>query len=142
MLNTKLADLGWLIIRVTCGLSLALLHGYGKVFKHGLVGLTESVRNMGFPAPTFFAWCAGLTEFFGGLLLAAGFLTRPASLFLSVTMLVALYSHRGDELVKMEKALVYLAFGVGAFLIGGGKLSLDSVLRPRFPVSWRRTDYP
>jgi len=45
----------------------------------------NDVAKMGFPLPTFFAWCAVLAEFFGGILLMLGLMTRPAALANAIT---------------------------------------------------------
>jgi uncharacterized membrane protein YphA (DoxX/SURF4 family) len=55
------------------------------------------VAKMGFPFPVFFAWCAVLSEFFGGMLLALGMLARPAAFFNAITTFVAAFVfHKGD----------------------------------------------
>lgn len=133
------AELGWLIVRVTFGASLALLHGYSKVFLGGASGLVATVGNLGFPAPLFFAWCAALAEFVGGLLVAAGLATRYAAAVTAFSMSVAVYSHvrRDDPARQMETAILFLAAMVAAALIGGGRYSLDQWIRLRLPIERR-----
>jgi putative oxidoreductase len=125
------AMLGWTVVRVVFGLTLALNHGWGKVSSGDLSGFAEGVARLGFPFPLFFAWCAALAEFLGGLLVAVGLLTRPAAAMAGFTMLVALYNHRADPFGKMELALLFLSVFVAAILIGGGPFSLDAKLRRR-----------
>ena len=91
---------------------------------------------MGFPAPTFFAWCAALTEFLGGLLVAAGLLTRPAALFLSFNMLVAAFKvHQNDPWAgqprSKEMAILYLAPFLLLILSGAGRFAIDWFLQRR-----------
>src|SRR5687767_2865037 len=85
--GSTVGDLGLLIPRLTFGVLMALGHGLGKIYADDKFGLpdrfVEGVEKMNFPAPTAFAWAAALTEFLGGLLLAAGLLTRPAALLLA-----------------------------------------------------------
>jgi putative oxidoreductase len=132
-------QLGWAVVRVAFGLGLAVFHGGVKAFGEGkLVGFTKTVGDLGFPAPTFFAWSATLAELVGGLLLALGLATRPAAAMAGVTMLVALYRHLPDPFSKMELALLYLAVMVAAMLIGGGRYSIDAVLKPRLPAPLSR----
>src|SRR5690625_3369809 len=85
-------DAGLLILRVGLGLTLAFAHGWGKIPPaDGFVGM---VGGLGFPAPTLFAWLAGLAEFAGGLLLAIGLLTRSAAIFVTAHFLfVVLHAH-------------------------------------------------
>ena len=131
------AEVGWLIVRVTSGLAIAYFHGYAKVFLGGASGLVATVGNMGFPYPLFFAWCAALAEFAGGLMVAAGLATRYAAAAVALTMVVALYHHRNDSFRQMELAIVYLAPMVAAALIGGGRYSLDQGIRLRLPIERR-----
>ncbi|NBD11637.1 DoxX family protein [Corallococcus silvisoli] len=118
---------GWTLVRVVFGMTLALGHGLGKV-TGDLSGFAEGVAKLGFPAPLFFAWCAALAEFLGGLLVALGLFTRPAAMFAGFTMLVALFRHRVDPFAKAEMALLYLTVMIAALIIGGGRFSLDARL--------------
>jgi putative oxidoreductase len=137
-MNSSLSDAGWAATRFIFGSSLALFHGYGKVFEGKVHGLASAVAAMGFPAPTAFAWSASIAEFLGGILVALGLLTRPAATACALTMLVALYQLRTEPLAKAELALLYLAVMVLAILVGGGRFSLDRFVRMRSPVQ-RRT---
>lgn len=123
-------DLGLLVLRVVVGLSIALLHGMGKVPPaEGFVGM---VGGMGFPSPALFAWLAGLAEFLGGLLLAAGLLTRPTALLLVVHFLVvALMAHAGDPLGDRELPIVFLAAAFHFLLTGPGRFSVDAMIHRR-----------
>ncbi|HES57998.1 MAG TPA: DoxX family protein [Firmicutes bacterium] len=118
------ANLGLLIGRLGWGLLLALLHGLGKLPpSERFIG---GVETLGFPAPTLFAWAAALAEFAGGLLVAAGLLTRPAALAIVFTMVVAAFMRHGaDPMEKKELALVYLTFGLLYLIVGAGKYSID-----------------
>ena len=81
------ADVGLLGLRLFVGLAMAIAHGAKKI--PPAERFVEGVAAMGFPLPEVFAWAAGLSEFAGGLLIAAGLLVRPASAFLLFTMAVA-----------------------------------------------------
>ncbi|QRK08096.1 DoxX family protein [Archangium violaceum] len=130
MMGSRGATLGWTVVRVVFGLTLALLHGLPKV-TGGMGRFAEGVAALGFPYPTFFAWCAALAELLGGLLLALGLFTRPAAAFATFTMVVALYRHRADPFARMELALLYFSVLFAAMLIGAGPYSLDSKVRHR-----------
>ena len=125
------ADLGDLALRLVTGLYLAA-HGYGKIaFIEMFAG---GVANLGFPAPRLFACCALLAELAGGSLLALGLFTRPAALFIAVTMGVAAFmQHAADPLVaaggaSKEPAVVYLAIAFAYLLRGAGRLSFDYLI--------------
>ncbi len=121
------ADAGLLVLRLGAGLFMAFGHGLGKMPpSEGLIG---GVEKLGFPLPAFFAWMAGLSEFLGGLLIAAGLFTRPAAFFWICTMGTAAFlRHGADPFGTKEKALLYLVVGICLFLAGGGKYSLSKVL--------------
>ena len=118
------ANIGLLIGRLGFGLLLAYLHGMGKMPPpEGFIG---GVAALGFPAPTLFAWAAGLAEFIGSLLVVIGLLTRPAALAVAFAMAVAAFlRHAADPLEVKELALVYLLFGLVYVFMGAGRFSVD-----------------
>jgi len=120
-------DWAHLIFRLSIGLILAFGHGLGKLppSEQFISGVTA----LGFPMPLVFAWLAALSEFAGGLCLALGFLTRPASFFIAFTMAVAFFlAHASDPFNRKEMALLYLLIALFFFFRGGGKYSLDAVM--------------
>lgn len=129
------ADLGITALRVATGLMMAFGHGLAKV--PPAAGFVEAVGGLGFPLPDMFAWAAGLSELVGGLCIAAGFLTRPASLCVAVTMGVAAFLRHGADPVfsregpSKELALLYLAAAVAFLLAGSGRFGIDALLRRR-----------
>lgn len=125
--NARATDLGLLLIRIFSGIALALAHGVGKFPPSAR--FIQNVGAMGYPFPTVFAWAAAFAELFGGLLLAAGLLTRPASFFILVTMSSAAFlRHRGDPFLDRERALLYAAVALLFLLAGAGRYSLDAML--------------
>ena len=111
-------------MRLFAGLSMALAHGLGKLPPSER--FVEGVAKLGFPAPAFFAWAAGLSEFLGGLLLAIGLFTRPAAAMILITMLVAgLHRHAQDPFKDKEKAFLYAAIALACLGLGAGRASLD-----------------
>lgn len=122
---------GLLILRILTGLFIALAHGINKIPPSQ--DFIKLVSSMGFPFPLFFTWMAGLSEFAGGLLLIPGLLTRPSAFMLSITMLVAAFlRHAADPIARKELALLYLFIFLFLLLLGGGKFSLDYLLREKF----------
>jgi putative oxidoreductase len=116
-----------LFLRVFFGLALAFAHGFAKVPPSAQ--FIEGVTGMGFPLPDFFAWAASLAEFAGGLLLAAGFVTRGAAVFIAINMIVAVFLvHGADPFQKKELALMYLFIALYYKTVGAGRFSLDAVL--------------
>lgn len=136
-MNTALGHFAWAVVRFSFGLSIALFHGYGKVFEGKVEGLARTVADLGFPAPTVFAWAAALSEFVGGILVAVGLATRYAAGAVAAVMLVALYRHLSDPIAKMELAFLYLAVMSMCIIVGGGHYALDRVFKLRLPVGVR-----
>lgn len=121
-------DLGLLIFRLFVGLAMAFSHGLGKLPPNDqLIG---GVAAIGFPLPIVFAWLAGLSEFVGGLAIAAGLFTRYAALFLGFTMAVAGFIvHSADPFQTKEMAFLYLASCVLLVFTGAGRFSFDRIVR-------------
>ncbi len=91
------------------------------------------MESIGLAPGYLMAMMAGSAEFFGGLLLILGLLTRPTALVLAATMVIAIFStHLANGLFMSnngyEFALSLLAITVSVMLQGGGKLSLDRLL--------------
>jgi len=120
-------NLGLLILRVSIGLFMAFGHGLGKLpVSAGFIG---AVAKMGMPMPELFAWCAALSEFFGGLFIALGLATRIFSVSLAFTMAVAGFLvHGADPFATKEKAFLYLITCVVLFFTGPGKYSIDGLI--------------
>lgn len=121
-------DLGLLLARLGFGLVLAFAHGVNKLPPSER--FIEVVAGLGFPLPGLFAWAAALGEFAGGILVAAGLLTRPAALAIVVTMLVAAFGrHAADPFTDKELALLYGFAAVLFACTGSGRFGADARLR-------------
>ncbi len=115
-------------LRVVVGLLLASLHGMGKVPPSEQ--LINGVAGLGFPAPTLFAWLAGLAELLGGIFLAVGFLTRPSAFFIAFTMLVAVFGkHAADPVDVKELGLFYMFVALIFVSRGAGRWSVDRFIK-------------
>lgn len=126
------ADITWTIARLGFGLLMAFGHGIHKVPPGEQ--FVEGVGDLGFPVPVIFAWMAAISEFFGGLLLAVGLLTRPAAFLIVGTMFVAAFIRHWEDPVfgpgaSKEMALLYLCAAVAFLGAGGGRFSIDMALR-------------
>ncbi|WP_203298870.1 DoxX family protein [Marinobacter sediminum] len=125
-----------LILRVPVGLILAA-HGAQKLFGwfggYGLEGTGQWMASIGLEPGYLMALLAGSAEFFGGLALVLGLLTRPAALVSALTMLVAIFAvHFSNGLFMSnngyEYALTLFAVTVALTLQGGGRFSLDGLM--------------
>ena len=87
------------------------------------------VAEMGFPFPLFFAWCAVLSEFFGGLFILIGFGTRLASLLIMITVFVAAFLyHDMDFAGKALLASIFLFLSTAIMISGAGRFSFDRLI--------------
>jgi len=109
-------------------------HGAQKLFAwfggYGLDGTGQWMESIGLSPGYLMALMAGSAEFFGGLLLIIGFLTRPTSFVLAITMIVAIFNVHIDNGLFMsnngfEFGLSLLAITLALFIQGGGKHSID-----------------
>jgi putative oxidoreductase len=130
----QLTPLAYPLVRVTAGL-LLMPHGAQKLFGwFGGYGLTATGEffetSLGMSPGVAFALLAGLVEFFGGLALVLGLLTRPAALAVAVFMGVALSVHLPNGFFWTEGGYEYpLMWGLitlAVLLRGGDRYSLDA----------------
>ena len=125
-----------LILRVPVGIILAA-HGSQKLFGwfggNGLAGTAGWMSSIGIEPGYLMAILAGSAEFFGGLALVLGLLTRPAAVAAAFTMLVAIFSvHISNGLFMAnngyEYALTLMVALISLAIQGGGYLSIDKAL--------------
>jgi putative oxidoreductase len=122
---TRYRDEGLLILRIGLGIAF-IFHGLPKLMggPDAWAGLGGA---MGLPAPAAFGFIAAIIEFGGGILLAVGWLFRPANILLALQMLAAMIFHfqQGDEYSQWSHPLKMLIVFVALILIGPGRYSLD-----------------
>lgn len=130
------STLGSLILRVPVG-AILMAHGSQKLFGwfggYGLEGTGQWMASIGLEPGYLMALLAGSAEFFGGLALLLGLLTRPAAVVTAFTMLVAMFSvHVGNGLFMANNGYEYaltLAVVTATLAVqGAGRLSLDNLL--------------
>ncbi len=127
------AHLTWLaplFARITVGW-VFLWSGWGKL--NNLPQVTENFIGWGIPFPHFFTPLTSGIEFFGGLFLLLGLLTRISAGALGVTMVVAIRSAKWADVDSLETLLgfdefEYLALFLWLAIAGAGVISLDHLL--------------
>lgn len=134
-IQDTLTSTGLLIARSMVGV-VGIYHGGQKLF--GLFGgggfssTAEAMDAMGMPLPTLSAAAAGSAEFFGGIALILGLLTRFAGANFAFTMLVASFAVHGGAFGAqnggMEYPLTLAMVSLAIVLIGPGAFALDRVL--------------
>ncbi|WP_394205023.1 DoxX family protein [Shewanella waksmanii] len=130
------SSLSTLPLRLIAGTIFAA-HGAQKLFAwfggYGLEGTGQWMESIGLAPGFLMALLAGSAEFFGGLLLILGLLTRPTALVLAFTMLVAIFSVHFENGLFMsnngyEFGLALFAISLALVFQGGGRFALDNSL--------------
>ncbi len=138
----RFQPLGALVMRLVLGV-IMVRHGYDKIIPSGaLYNFTHMVTHM--HLPLWLGYVAAFTEFFGGILLIVGLLTRIAALMTAIDMAVAIakiHIHGGIigpnsfafplALFAIALMLVFTGCGWAGLddFAGGGRLGRSKVVR-------------
>ena len=125
----KLEPLALLLLRVAIGI-IFVYHGYPKLFGHTRETV-ETFAHMGFPR--YFAYIAGVIEFFGGCVLVLGLFARIAGLLLAGEMAIAHWKVHGilsdpRAVGHYEFPLVLAVSSFAVACLGAGLISFVYVL--------------
>lgn len=120
-----------LFARITVGY-VFLLSGWGKL--HNLAQVTENFVGWGIPHSRVLAPFVSGVEFFAGLFLLLGLLTRLSAGALGVVMIVAIRSAKWADVDSLETLLgfdefEYLALFLWLAIAGPGVVSVDAWLQ-------------
>ena len=130
-------SLGLTIVRVITGI-IFMAHGGQKLFSFGIAGVTAGFTQMGVPLPGITAPLVAILEFFGGLALVIGLLTRLAALGLAINMLGAIFLVHlaaGFFLPQGYEFALLLFMTSLALVIGGpGRYAIDDMIARRRSV--------
>jgi putative oxidoreductase len=128
--------LGWLaplFARIVVGW-VFLWSGWGKL--NNLPAIIENFAGWHIPAPHILAPFVSGVEFFGGIFLLVGFMTRISAAALGITMIVAIASAKWEMVDSLETLLgfdetEYLALFLWLAIAGAGALSIDRLLKSK-----------
>lgn len=126
----KLKGYGPFILRLVLG-PIFIIYGWDKVV--GLYGYlvqgsewaflqsVSRLQNVPTWPPIFWAICATLAEFVGGIFVLLGLKTRWAGFFIAMVMLFAVFGYHlpGDD--NVEKQLALFAMAVSLIASGAGR---------------------
>ncbi|EDP59809.1 DoxX family protein [Vibrio sp. AND4] len=128
-----------LALRIPIGL-IFMAHGAQKLFGwfggYGLEATAQWMASIGLGPGILMAFFAGSAEFFGGLFILLGLLTRPAAVALAFTMVIAIFSVHFENGLFLsnngyEFGLALLAASVSLAFSGSGKVAMDEALRQK-----------
>jgi putative oxidoreductase len=110
--------------------------GWGKL--HNLSNVTDFFMSLNLPYPGQTALFVSCLEFFGGIFLALGLLSRITALVLTVNMLMAYVTADREALLSVfsdpdkfyaAAPYTFLIASVIVLLFGPGKIAADALLR-------------
>jgi putative oxidoreductase len=129
-----------LFVRLYWGYQL-IQSGWGKL--HHLDKVTEFFTSLNLPMPAQTAVAISCLEFFGGIFLAIGLLSRLTSLALTINLIVAYITADREALFSIfsdpdkfyaAAPYTFLVASVIVLLFGPGKFAVDSLLNRWFPT--------
>ncbi len=125
------------LFRIMIGIIFAA-HGAQKLFGlfggYGIEGTAGFMESIGLTPGYLMAFLAGAGEFFGGLFLIAGFLTRFAALttaIISVVAMLTVHINNGFFMSNngIEFILLLLVGSISLIISGSGKLGIDRIIK-------------
>ncbi len=131
----RLQPLGLLVLRCAVGAAM-VAHGYHKVFG-GLHKHAAFVASLGMPG--WLGYVSAFSEFFGGILLVLGLITRVAALTTCINMMVAVLKVELSSgfVGGYEYPLLLAAAAFALIFTGAGAMSIDWVIGGSGGVSRR-----
>ena len=124
-------SIGLAVVRVAVA-AVFINHGRQKLFVYGFAGVTGAFTQMGVPFPGIMGPLIGLLEFFGGIALLLGLLTRLLAVGFVCDMLGAILLvqlKRGFSAYELEFLL--LGSSLALAFMGAGRFSVDALLSAR-----------
>jgi putative oxidoreductase len=124
-------SIGLTILRIATA-AVFINHGYQKLFVFGISGVSGAFGHMGIPLPGITGPLIGILEFFGGIALILGLLTRLVAFGFVCDMFGAIFFvlfKNGFSHFELEFLL--LAASAALAFAGAGRFSVDEVIAGR-----------
>ncbi len=119
-------DVGYLILRVGAGGTMAWQHGWPK-----LIGFADKMDTFSDPfgvSPAMSLALIVFAEFFCAILVMLGLWTRLATIPLIIGMAVAAFMVHGDDAFKKkEMAVIYLVIFLAILFFGSGRYAVNRI---------------
>ena len=123
-----LADYAYTILRIGGGL-IFVPFGYAKLFGGRFEGAVKFFTKIGLEPASALVTYVGMVEFFGGLAVAVGLLTRPIAGLMTINMLVVVfYVYWEMAWGRIAFPLLWAVVMLVIFIRGGQRYSVDSRL--------------
>jgi len=132
VLYEPLAPYAYGFMRLCVG-AIIVPHGYTKLFQGAVSPAAGMIAKLGLEPAVAWAYFVGAVEFFGGILLAIGLLTRLcaaalviefAVIVFAVKFSIGFFAFKGG--FELELLLGLLCLGI--FFKGGGRFSVDHAI--------------
>ena len=139
MAKNNLSQWSLTLLRVVLGF-IFTYHGYLKLFATGgFVGTAGFLTALKIPFPLYSALLIAVVEFFGGIFLILGMVTKWSTILLFIEMLVAFFKvHLKNGLLISQTAygyefvLLILVSLVVVLANGAGKLSMGKLFKKKY----------
>jgi putative oxidoreductase len=132
--SNRQINTGLMLLRLVVG-AIFVMHGGQKLFVFGFSGVAGAFAQMGIPMASVLGPFVAFVEFFGGLALIFGLLSRLAALGIASTMVVAILQvHLKNGFfapMGVEFPLSLLGSTIMLAITGAGSWSLDSLVGSR-----------
>ena len=129
--SPRQVNLGLAVLRVAVA-TIFIRHGAQKLFVFGFAGVTGAFTHMGVPFPGLMGPLIGVLEFFGGIALVIGLLTRLVALGFVCDMLGAiLLVQLKNGFSRYELEFLLLGSSLALVLTGAGGFSVDALIAGR-----------
>ncbi len=130
-LYTALEPFGYAIMRLASGGIMATF-GWGKLFGNGMARDVELFHKLGLEPAVLLGYLTSGLEFFGGLMIAIGLLTRPVAAALLGELLVILIMVIVPRGTEYQLTVVWIGVFVLVLVRGGGRISIDRLIGREF----------
>lgn len=138
MQSERKREWGITVLRVAAGI-VYLAHGAQKLFVFGFAEVEGAFAHLGIPMPAIFGPLVTLLEFFGGIALVAGLLTRWVAMLFAIEMAVAalkVHLANGFFLPQgFEFAFIMFSLSVAIALAGPGAAALERLIFKKVGVT-------
>ena len=126
-----LEPFGYATMRLTSGVIMASF-GWGNYLATEWLRTSSSSTNWDFEPAILLGYVTSSLEFFGGLMIAVGLLTRPVAALLLGELLVILIMVMIPRGTGYQLTVVWVGVFLLILLHGGGRISVDRLLVREF----------